>query len=766
MSKAGDLWRQSGEGELQPGAVLPGAINSISDDGPSSRSAKSSPSLVLEDVVLAPPDLGPEKPGEPSPRFSEYSPTSEEARLTALLAKRGLTKLQIDEILGLNHRQQNFSKDLKVRRRLSQPASRSKKRALKHEGAAPGVVNRAPRANDGAIKIISILMPSKQAVGQQLISNFLVSEKEYCSILECLTDDYYPTISEKAKQGKFQITRSQVDDIFRPVDGLVKLHRSFYSGLYLRSSISKASFSISKSSFFYLYIRYMRNCTNTVNNMQNYCRDSKLQKCLSKIRKKSRRRKDDMVDLLLKPLNRIIEYKHFFLNLCSIVDKTEKAEYEFLVRASRNISRAASYIEQHKFGIENRNEMNKIQKFLGDQCNVFGANRNIIRQGMMYSQSKGWTSRNKQYVFFLFTDILVWTTKKGDLQNAVYLKNCQVLPSFSKSNRERKFQIEFSQQIHKPILLECKSQQQRNEWYFALSIAVKKAQDSVTKARIGPEEGIWDEEKHGDLILPKGSPKDIEKKEGEAPVNFVDELNYVDSPNASSSGWDDFSYNRFEHSKNYLNQEFAVSEFINEYSSVEELRPAKRHSVPILDFNGFDPAVEIKAAFRRAVIMSPGLKKHYSDGSNGVASFSIRRNSLSSGGGARRGPPKQEAARLSRVEEENRIYGMGEKESVSSKSESAKDYQERDKTEIRWLAESSEEIRAPPGVRRRSLFTRYSKAKKDVRRHSCATPSRIPGSQKWAQPGFQPGAQPGAQPPQVGRRGSFFKISLNDFNET
>jgi len=760
MSKASDLWLESNEGELHPGVVLSAAIKPQSDDVPLSRSGRSSPTLALEDVILAPPDLVQEKPGEPSPRFGEDSPPGEEAKLRALLAKRGLTKQQIDEILGLNQRQQNFSKDLKmVRPSLSQPVLiKSNKRALKYEGAAPGV-QRAPKANNGAIKIFSILMPSKQAVGQQLISSFLVYEKEYCSILECLKDDYYPTISKKADQGKFQITRNGVDDIFRPVDRLLKLHRSFYSGLYLGSSIKKASFSISKSSFFYVYTRYIRNCMHTVNSMRGYCRDNKLQKCLSKIRQKSRRRKDDMVDLLLKPLDRIIEYKHFFLNLCSIADKTKTAEYEFLVRASKNISRAANYIEQHKFGIENKNEMNKIQKFLGDQCNVFGANRNIIRQGMMYSQSKGWTSRNKQYVFFLFTDILVWTTKKGDLQNAVYLKNCQLIPSFSKSNRERKFQIKFSEQIDKPLLLECKSQQQRNEWYFALSIAVKKAQDSVMEARLGPEERIWDEEKYEDLILPKGSPKDIEKKEGEAPVNWVDELNYVDSPNASSSGMDDFSYNRFEYSKNYPDQEFAVSEIIIEDSPVAKLRPAKRHSVPILDFDRVNPAVEIKAAFRRAVIMSPQLKQHYSDGSNGVADFSIRRNSLSSGAGAPQGPPKLEGGRLSRVDE------MGEKELPPSKSVSAKDYQERSKTEIRWLAESSEEIRAPPGVRRRSLFARYTKAKKDVRRSSCANPSKIPSPQEWAQREFQPGAQPGAQPPQGGRRGSFFKISLNDLTK-
>jgi len=412
------------------------------------------------------------------------------------------------------------------------------------------------------------------------------------------------------------------------------------------------------------------------------------------------------------------------------------------------------------------NEMNKIQKFLGDQCNIFGANRNIIRQGMLYSQSKGWISRNKQYVFFLFTDILVWTTKKGELQNAVYLKKCQLLPSFSKINRERKFQIEFREQTHKPLLLECKSQKQRNEWYFALSIAVKKAQELLSKARLGPEEGIWGEEKHVDIILPKESQKDNEEKEGEAPANFVDEFNYPDSPNASSSGGDDFSYHHFEYSKNYPNQAFV--EPINEYSSKEGPGLAKRHSVPIINFNEgiSNPAVEIKAAFRRAIIMSPNLERRYSNGSNRVESFSIGKNSLISGAGARRGPPKQEAYRLSRVDEENnRVFEIRGKDYASSKSVCVKDSQERNKSEFWRLSKSSEEIRAPPGVRRRSLFTRYSQGKKDVRRSSCVTPSELQNSQLWAHSGFQPGAHPEAQFGQYDGRGPFFKISLNDFKE-
>jgi len=412
MSKAGALLPQIGEGDIQPGVVLPPGMILEPEDLPQSSSAKSTPRLAPEDVVLPPPGLV--LTGESSPPFNPESPRSlvqnnckdDDARLRNYLTKRGLTKLQINEVFRARRGQKNYQNNAeKALRRYSQPVlAKSKKRALKHRGAAPGVPG-APIANYGCVKILSILMPSKQAVGQQLISNFLAREKEYCSILECLKDDYYLTVSEKADQGKFQITRRQVDEIFRPVVELLMLHSNFYSDLYKESSISRCS-------FFQVYTKYIRNCKTTVNTMRDYSKDNKLQKCLNQIRQRSRRQKEDMVDLLLKPLDRIIDYKHFFLKLCSIADKAQTAEYEFLLKVSKNVCRAATYIEQYKCAIKNRNEMNKIQKFLGEQCNVFGANRSIIRQGKMYSQSKGWASRNKRYLFFLFTDILLWTTKK------------------------------------------------------------------------------------------------------------------------------------------------------------------------------------------------------------------------------------------------------------------------------------------------------------------------------------------------------------------
>lgn len=745
MAEAGNLWPQPGEGDIeQPGVVsIPPIVLAEGENMPPGV-VRSSPNVLSEDVVLPPPGMGFRNPGEPYPQSELDSPPGavlnhrkdDDARLRTFLVKQGLTSLQVDEVLRINRGQRNV-------RRFSQPAlSRSRKKALRRKAApgAPGV----PKANNSSVKIFSILMPSKQIVGRQLIKEFLASEKEYCAILECLKDDYYLVIAEKADQGKFLITRSQVDDIFRPVVELVMLHRGFYSDLYTGSSITQLS-------FFRVYTQYIRNCTSTINNMRGYAKDDKLNKCLSQIKQKSRRQKDEMVDLLLKPLDRIIEYKHFFKKLCSFADKTQTAEYDFLVRASKSISRAATYIEQYKCGIRNRSEMNKIQRFLGDQCNVFGAKRSIIRQGKMYSQTKGWASRNKRYIFFLFTDILLWTTKKGELQNAVYLTNCRILPSFAKSNPERKFQIEFSEQMHKPLLLECTSQQHRNEWYVALTVAVEAARNAMSKSW-KEAEGLSDEKKRDeDIIAPKGFPKNIaNREEGESPVNFVDELNYVGGLDASSSGAEDYGFNRFGHQQNSPNHELDCFESIHDFSSENELRLGKPHSAPICAFDDRNnPAAELKAAFRRAVIMSPQLRKSASDGINGAGSFSIRRNSFNSRA-VHRNSPTKDAARLSRVDEENRISEMEEKDIEYSKSISVQHYHKRNRSIIRRLSQT-EEVRSPPSARRRSLYSRISKPKKGIRRRSFQ-----PGAQPSAQPGAQPKAQPGAP---------FFKISLNDFNE-
>merc|ERR1719233_246629 len=114
--------------------------------------------------------------------------------------------------------------------------------------------------------------------------------------------------------------------------------------------------------------------------------------------------------------------------------------------------------------------------------------RRIVRRGLMIRRTTTWPARNKHYVFFLFNDVLLWTTRKGDLQNLVFLRDCEVRPSESKYNRARKFEVVAKGQrykYYKLLKLECKDPQQRDQWYKVMTkqVALSKKIDANTNTR-------------------------------------------------------------------------------------------------------------------------------------------------------------------------------------------------------------------------------------------------------------------------------------------
>merc|ERR1719204_190633 len=146
--------------------------------------------------------------------------------------------------------------------------------------------------------------------------------------------------------------------------------------------------------------------------------------------------------------------------------------------------RVAAYIEKYKYGICNQNEMNKVQKFLSDQCDILAPDRAIVRRGIMIRRNSGW-KLNKRYVFFLFNDMLLWTNKNGVLQNALQLRSCEVMPSSAKNYAHRKFEVVYRGEKHKTLRLECEKLSERNDWYMAIkrSIAAAKLTSSQAWSR-------------------------------------------------------------------------------------------------------------------------------------------------------------------------------------------------------------------------------------------------------------------------------------------
>jgi len=396
-----------------------------------------------------------------------------------MVLKLGLTSDQVDEALRINHlrmKDNEKSADKPGRQAVIRRTKARKSRIGGKLNNYGRVRNRSPRL---PANIISIIKPSERAVSQDVIKEFLVVEDKYCRALECLKE-YYLELSVVASKGKISLTRADVDEVFHRIPKFSNYHNKFYNTL-------KEEKEIIDFDFFLEYTKYLKDCSNTILKMRKYTADKKLHKLLAQMQQWSSLPNVELVDLLLVPLVRLMEWQTFLEKLLELADSRQREAYTGLSLACKKVGTVANYVGKYNDGICNANEMNKIQKFLGAQCQIFGKGRTILRQGNLMCRTQGWASRNKQFVFFLFNDILLWTSKKGVLQWSVYLHTCEIEPSDSKSSPEKKFKVLFSDKTSKTFFVECTSKKSREKWFNAISDAVEVAKKTRQMDQMGTQ---------------------------------------------------------------------------------------------------------------------------------------------------------------------------------------------------------------------------------------------------------------------------------------
>jgi len=373
----------------------------------------------------------------------------EEVLRKYLLTRRELTPAQIDEAFRIHH--------IRLRGSAERPE------VAKDNNSSKGLTG------------LSFLFEEKREEGGRLMTEFYKTEFNYIGVLRCLQDDYYKQLCSMSDENKIDLSRSELKSIFHPAASLLDFHKIFYHNVSQDSDQIGEVF-VRLFNNFKQYVDYMKGCITIILKMRELIHDKKLNSCLTKIRARSTRKNDDWVDLLLVPLDRIMDYQKFLDDLYRWADKA-KPSYTVLGKAARRIGRIADYIKKYKGGISNKNEMNKVQQFLGSQVNILAPKRLIIRRGPMFRRTTGWAARRKHYIFFLFSDLLVWTSKKGELQNLVRLRDCHVTASDSKTNPEKKFKIISSgkNKVHKVLLLECNLKQQRDDWFTSVQQEIESA---------------------------------------------------------------------------------------------------------------------------------------------------------------------------------------------------------------------------------------------------------------------------------------------------
>merc|ERR1719233_1584383 len=133
----------------------------------------------------------------------------------------------------------------------------------------------------------------------------------------------------------------------------------------------------------------MKSLINIIKLLGKHAGDLELRKHLTQIRKKSNFKPYDLTALLLVPLDRIMEYKVFLDNLLVMADKSHEM-YRYLAKAAKRIGRVSSWVEKHRFVVNNLYEIYRVQLYLGGQVNVLLDGRRILRRGMIIRRTEGW----------------------------------------------------------------------------------------------------------------------------------------------------------------------------------------------------------------------------------------------------------------------------------------------------------------------------------------------------------------------------------------
>lgn len=323
---------------------------------------------------------------------------------------------------------------------------------------------------------LSFLLAEKQVLGWKELQLFMDSEVTYCLILDSLLSEYYGALVNMTNKNKLMITPTEVEEMFEYIPDMLKFHRYTLSTQLLKCDENIGKIFLRHIKAFNFYIDYMKGCSSTVDKMGKYTNDKKLHRFLRSLQKKSTYRSNDMFDLLIAPLERIGEYKLFLDTLLNWADKSRQGDYELISKAARRVRAVVEYIERYKHGIINKNEMNKVQQFVKDSNFVIAKpKRKILRRGVMKRYFAGWSTRNRTYIFFLFNDVIFWTSKKGDIQSVLLLQCCAILDSDSKHNPKRKMKLVYQDaKKRKTFDLECTNEQQRKQWFNALSNAISK----------------------------------------------------------------------------------------------------------------------------------------------------------------------------------------------------------------------------------------------------------------------------------------------------
>lgn len=240
------------------------------------------------------------------------------------------------------------------------------------------------------------------------------TEVRYVESLNILKDTYVIPLKKKKKEDPHFIDPRTYTNLVSNLEMLADFHETFLKDLQKNSNISNVI--LKYVDYFKMYTIYTNGYDKCLKSLSEFRSNKDFSLFMEDVRKNLQERGNlDLMSYLIMPVQRIPRYVLLLRELKKNTP-TEHQHYEELQEAIEKVQRIASHINESRREMENMSALLRLRETihgLPEHLVLFEPHRHLIKEAKMREIKIGGvfsTVKESDRIFYLFNDLLVWTT--------------------------------------------------------------------------------------------------------------------------------------------------------------------------------------------------------------------------------------------------------------------------------------------------------------------------------------------------------------------
>lgn len=345
---------------------------------------------------------------------------------------------------------------------------------------------------------------------KMMLDEILTAERNYCNNLDVLWNKFGVPLRKMAQHGEIDL--ASISRIFANLQDLMHFHGLLNSEIQNQTNAAGVADTFVKfAEFFKMYSLYVNGYDRRCDCVDTLRKSSRFQKFITEVRKDKATQGNNITSFLIMPVQRIPLYELLLSQMLKLVESAiESPDASCLeIVGDNGLKKAQEAVQKMKeigqFINENKRNSEKQDKLLELQSRLQGddtlalvtPHRHLIREGEMLKLSTFNFRRARK--FFLFNDLLLWTTTSYKVRGYIDLAPCQVYaPGITlgglgsgaviSTGMESHMNVlqggfEIIHPRHNSVICYCANDDERRSWVHDIVTAIKLSVSDVIDGR-------------------------------------------------------------------------------------------------------------------------------------------------------------------------------------------------------------------------------------------------------------------------------------------